>query len=239
MLKGGVGSPTADKQELHFGGSIENAVGQFKKDPEGSVFRRKPQSVRLQGRSRYAGDAFKNKAELNETLVDNHAMTEANARKADDGIMAAIVAAPAKAEEVTLASFGKFKVNDSPARDGCNPSTGETLQIAASKRFSLVPAKAVTDALKRGSGADTQALDEIGIGEKRPAEAVQVDVAICQRLLGEGKRVLVVGDLCAGEALAQLLGIDVVGRLARLPGRAFDIVDVEQGRFRTARRQAH
>lgn len=88
-----------------------------------------------------------NNAELAETLVENHGLTKPNARKAVDDVMAAIVAAATKGEEVSLTGFGKFKIKDSPAREGRNPATGETIQIAASKKLTFVPAKAVKDAL--------------------------------------------------------------------------------------------
>jgi DNA-binding protein HU-beta len=87
-----------------------------------------------------------NNAELAETLVANHAMSKADARKAVDDLLAAIVAA-AKGEEVSLTGFGKLKLKDSPAREGRNPATGETIQIAASKKLTFVPAKSVKDAL--------------------------------------------------------------------------------------------
>jgi DNA-binding protein HU-beta len=74
-------------------------------------------------------------------------MSKADARKAVDALMAAIVAAAAKGEEVSLAGFGKFKVKDSPAREGRNPATGEAMQIAASRKLTFTPAKAVKDAL--------------------------------------------------------------------------------------------
>ncbi len=88
-----------------------------------------------------------NNAELADTLAADHSMTKADARKVVDGIMAAIVAAASKGEEVSLAGFGKFKVKDSPEREGRNPSTGEAIKIAASKKLTFVPAKAVKDAL--------------------------------------------------------------------------------------------
>lgn len=88
-----------------------------------------------------------NNAELAETLVENHGLTKPDARKAVDDVMAAIVAAATKGEEVSLTGFGKFKIKDSPAREGRNPATGETIQIAASKKLTFVPAKAVKDAL--------------------------------------------------------------------------------------------
>lgn len=92
-------------------------------------------------------ETFMNNAELADTLVTNHAMSKADARKAVDDLMAVIVAATAKGEEVSLTGFGKFKVKDSPAREGRNPATGDTIQIAASKKLTFAPAKAVKDAL--------------------------------------------------------------------------------------------
>lgn len=86
-----------------------------------------------------------NDAELAETLVTDHAMSKADARKAVDALMTAIVAAAAKGEEISLAGF--VKVKDSPAREGRNPATGEAMQIAASRKLTFAPAKAVKDAL--------------------------------------------------------------------------------------------
>lgn len=88
-----------------------------------------------------------NNAELAETLVANHGMNKADARKVVDDLMAAIVAASAKGDEISLSGFGKFKIKDSPAREGRNPATGETIQIAASRKLTFTPAKAVRDAL--------------------------------------------------------------------------------------------
>ena len=59
----------------------------------------------------------------------------------------AVVDAAKKGEEVNLPSFGKFKVKDSPARQGRNPATGETIEIAASRKLGFTPAKQVKDAL--------------------------------------------------------------------------------------------
>ena len=60
---------------------------------------------------------------------------------------AGIVNAAKKGEEVNLAGFGKFKVKDSPARQGRNPATGEAIEIAASRKLGFTPAKQVKDAL--------------------------------------------------------------------------------------------
>lgn len=88
-----------------------------------------------------------NNSELADALAGQHGLTKADARKYVDGVFAAIASAAAKGEEVSLNGFGKFKVKDQPAREGRNPSTGATIQIAASKKLTFTPAKAVKDQL--------------------------------------------------------------------------------------------
>jgi DNA-binding protein HU-beta len=55
--------------------------------------------------------------------------------------------AEAKGDEIAINGFGKFKVKATPERDGRNPSTGATIKIAASKKLTFAPAKAVKDRL--------------------------------------------------------------------------------------------
>ena len=74
-------------------------------------------------------------------------LTKAQAKQIVDGVFAAIRDAAISGEEVSVPGFGKFKVKDSPAREGRNPSTGATIQIAASKKLGFTPAKAVKDKL--------------------------------------------------------------------------------------------
>ena len=88
-----------------------------------------------------------NNADLAEKLAEANGLTKADARKVVDGVFAAIADAAAKGDEVALNGFGKFKVKDTPARQGRNPSTGEAIQIAASKKLAFTPAKAVKDRL--------------------------------------------------------------------------------------------
>jgi DNA-binding protein HU-beta len=74
-------------------------------------------------------------------------MSKTDARKVVDGIFEAIVAAATSGNEVSISGFGKFKIKESAAREGRNPATGETIQIAASKKLGFAPAKAVKDRL--------------------------------------------------------------------------------------------
>jgi len=98
-----------------------------------------------------AGNLLKEIAMKLTDLVD-HVANEAGiqkgaARKAVDAVFAGIVEAAKKGEEVNLPGFGKFKVKDSQARQGRNPSTGEIIEIAASRKLGFSPAKQVKDAL--------------------------------------------------------------------------------------------
>lgn len=88
-----------------------------------------------------------NNAELADKVAADNDISKADARKIVDGAIAAIVAAAAAGEEIALNGFGKFKVKDSPAREGRNPATGAAMQIAASKKLTFSPAKAVKDKL--------------------------------------------------------------------------------------------
>ncbi len=88
-----------------------------------------------------------NNSDLADTIAAAHAISKTDARKLVDGVFAAIADAAAKGDEVSLNGFGKFKVKDTPAREGRNPATGATIQIAASKKLSFAPAKAVKDKL--------------------------------------------------------------------------------------------
>lgn len=88
-----------------------------------------------------------NNNDLADALSANHGVTKADARKMVDTVFSTIVGAAGQGEEVSLNGFGKFKVKDTPAREGRNPATGAPMQIAASKKLTFSPAKAVKDAL--------------------------------------------------------------------------------------------
>lgn len=86
-----------------------------------------------------------NTADLTEAVAGSEGLTKTDARKIVDAVFAAIADAAAKGEEISLNGFGKFKVKDTPAREGRHPSTGATMQIAASRKLTFAPAKAVKD----------------------------------------------------------------------------------------------
>jgi len=86
-------------------------------------------------------------AELIDHVADAAGVEKSAAKRAVEAVLTGIVDAAKKGEEVNLAGFGKFKVKDSPARQGRNPATGEAMEIAASRKLAFSPAKQVKDAL--------------------------------------------------------------------------------------------
>jgi DNA-binding protein HU-beta len=75
------------------------------------------------------------------------ALTKTQAKALVEAVFAGMREAALKGEEVSIPGFGKFKVQDKPARVGRNPRTNEPVQIAATKKLAFQPAKALKDAL--------------------------------------------------------------------------------------------
>ncbi|MGF7154970.1 HU family DNA-binding protein [Novosphingobium gossypii] len=88
-----------------------------------------------------------NNSDLAEAIAADHGITKTDARKIVDAVFDAIGDAAVKGEEVSLNGFGKFKVKDSPEREGRNPATGEAMTIKASKKLTFTAAKGVKDKL--------------------------------------------------------------------------------------------
>ena len=94
-----------------------------------------------------------NTAELAEQIAAANDMNKAQAKTVVEAVFAAIVETAKKGEEVSIPGFGKFKVGSREARQGRNPSTGEAIQIAASKKLAFTPAKQVKDAMNPPASA--------------------------------------------------------------------------------------
>ena len=86
-------------------------------------------------------------ADLIEHVTNQAGIDKLAAKKAVDAMLTGIVAAAKTGENVNLAGFGKFKTKDSPARQGRNPTTGQPIEIAASRKLAFMAAKAVKDHL--------------------------------------------------------------------------------------------
>ena len=88
-----------------------------------------------------------NKTDLVNVVVAN---TEV-AKKDVDAVITATLNAVAEAlkagDKVQLIGFGNFEVKEVAAREGRNPKTGETIEIAACKKPAFTAAKALKDAV--------------------------------------------------------------------------------------------
>lgn len=73
-----------------------------------------------------------NKTELAEQIASKADITVAQAKEAVDATFSVIADELAAGREVAVAGFGKFATSERSAREGRNPSNGETIQIAAS-----------------------------------------------------------------------------------------------------------
>lgn len=86
-------------------------------------------------------------SELADVIAADHGLAKTDARKIVDAVFDAIGNAAAKGAEVSLNGFGKFKVKDSPEREGRNPRTGDAMTIKASKKLGFTAAKGLKDKL--------------------------------------------------------------------------------------------
>lgn len=80
-----------------------------------------------------------NTSELIKAVANGSDLTQEQAKTAVDLTIANMTSALAKGEEVKLAGFGGFTVKSTAARQGRNPATGESIQIAAGKKVSFKP----------------------------------------------------------------------------------------------------
>ncbi|RAU20062.1 DNA-binding protein HU [Paramagnetospirillum kuznetsovii] len=88
-----------------------------------------------------------NKADLVAKVAASAGTTKANADKAVEAVFTAIEAALKAGEEVRLVGFGSFSVAQRAAKQGRNPRTGASVQIAASKAPKFSAGKALKDAV--------------------------------------------------------------------------------------------
>ncbi|HSH30769.1 MAG TPA: HU family DNA-binding protein [Thiohalobacter sp.] len=88
-----------------------------------------------------------NKAELIDAVADTANLSKADATRAVDAVLDSVTGALRKGEQVSLVGFGTFEVRERAARQGRNPQTGATIQIAASKAPAFKAGKALKDAV--------------------------------------------------------------------------------------------
>jgi DNA-binding protein HU-beta len=87
--------------------------------------------------------------EIADKIAAEHGLTKAQGKMIIEAVIASITEAAVAGNETSLPGFGKFKVRATPEREARNPSTGATIKVAAAKKLSFQPAKALKDALNK------------------------------------------------------------------------------------------
>jgi DNA-binding protein HU-beta len=85
--------------------------------------------------------------EIADKIAAEQNLTKTQAKAIVESVFKQIAEDARAGTDTSIPGFGKFKVKDTPAREGRNPATGATIKIAASKKLAFSPAKALKDAL--------------------------------------------------------------------------------------------
>ena len=88
-----------------------------------------------------------NKTELITAVAELSDLSKADATSATEAVFDAITKALKDGDTIQMIGFGSFSVSDRAAREGRNPSTGEIIQIAASKQAKFKAGKALKEAV--------------------------------------------------------------------------------------------
>jgi DNA-binding protein HU-beta len=87
------------------------------------------------------------KTDLIAQVAEKTSLTKKNSVAAIDAVFAAITAALAQGNGLSLTGFGSFAVSERAAKEGRNPKTGEKMAIAASKTVKFKPGKSLKDSI--------------------------------------------------------------------------------------------
>ncbi len=88
-----------------------------------------------------------NKNEFIDKVADMADMSKSDAERAVNAVLDAVTNALKAGDDVRLVGFGTFSAAKRKAREGRNPRTGETIQIAASIQPKFSAGKGLKDAL--------------------------------------------------------------------------------------------
>lgn len=87
------------------------------------------------------------KAQFIEKAAQKSGLTNKDTEKAYKALVETVIEALKEGEKVQLVGFGTFEIGERAAREGRNPQTGETIQIAASRSPRFKAGKAFKDAV--------------------------------------------------------------------------------------------
>ena len=89
------------------------------------------------------------KSEMIEALANQTGLTKADVEKVFNGTFDLFKSELENGNNVSVAGFGTFKISERTAREGRNPQTGETIQIAASKSVSFKAGSALKEIVNK------------------------------------------------------------------------------------------
>jgi len=90
-----------------------------------------------------------NKTELRDAVAKATDLSAAQADKVLNAVLDSITSALSSGDKVTLPGFGTFETRDRAARQGRNPQTGETIDIAASTAPAFKPGAQLKQAVSK------------------------------------------------------------------------------------------
>jgi len=89
-----------------------------------------------------------NKTQLIDEMASKSGLSKKDTALALDAFTQTVTETLAKKDTVALIGFGTFSTSNRAAREGRNPSTGDTIQIAAATLPKFKAGKALKDAVK-------------------------------------------------------------------------------------------
>ena len=90
-----------------------------------------------------------NKTELRDAVAGATDLSAAQADKVLNAVLDTITSALSSGDKVTLPGFGTFETRERSARQGRNPQTGETIDIAASTAPAFKPGAQLKQAVSK------------------------------------------------------------------------------------------
>jgi len=87
--------------------------------------------------------------EIADKIAAEHKLSKTQGKAIVEEVIASITQAAVAGNEISLPGFGRFKIKETPPREGRNPATGATINIAAGKKLAFTLAKALKDALNK------------------------------------------------------------------------------------------
>ena len=89
-----------------------------------------------------------NKGQLVDTLTESTGLSKKDVKAVVDGVFDHISEHLTRGDKVQVTGFGSFEVRERAARQGVNPSTGDKIDIAASKSPAFKAGKSLRDSVK-------------------------------------------------------------------------------------------